>query len=61
MKHTRWTNIYKIGGDVVYGGDWHLSKEEAEKAAAKANATRVACLKIDFEEGQGLESLEKPR
>ena len=49
-KHVRWINIYKqIGFDET--------REIADKAAAAATLAgrcRIACLRIEFEEGEGL-------
>lgn len=54
-KVVRWFNVYKHAQAVsAYsgGGCLFASKEEADTAAR--TATRIACIRIEFEEGEGL-------
>lgn len=46
VKHKRWVNIY------YYGGWTHHSRQEADECAI---GSRLACIEIEFTEGQGLE------
>lgn len=48
-KHVRWVNLYPHGGGIVHG-----SKEQAENIAENAVALRLACIRVEFEEGEGL-------
>ena len=45
-KHTGWINIYSH-----HGSPQHPSKEAADRGAV---AGRIACIQIEYEEGQGL-------
>ena len=45
-KQVGWINIYNDGGVL------HKTKEEAD---IKGAGSRIACIKIEFEEGEGLE------
>lgn len=45
VRHKRWVNFY------AYTSNSHSTKELADAAATKA---RIACIEIEFEEGQGL-------
>ena len=47
VRHKRWVNIYHTPS----GYAPYLTREEADKKAAP---TRIACIKIEFEEGEGL-------
>ena len=45
-KHVRWVNVYSHG-------DWS-DYEDRESADRFATSTRIACIRIEFEEGEGL-------
>lgn len=50
-KHEMWVNVY---GKIINSyniGDGYVSKEQADKAAS---LIRIACIKVPFEEGEGL-------
>ena len=49
QKLKRWVNVYKVDNSVVM---WE-TKEEADKAGA-GDCRRIACIEIEFEEGDGL-------
>jgi hypothetical protein len=46
VKHTRWVNMY----DVI-GVNSHITRESADKVSS---GSRIACIEITFEEGEGL-------
>jgi len=46
-KITRWVNFYKNGRD----GGVHPTKVDADRCAT---ANRIACIRVEFEEGEGL-------
>ena len=48
IRHKRWVNIYLDYPAYIIP---HLTKEEADK---RADATRIACIPIEYEEGEGL-------
>ena len=50
-KHTAWQNVYVRNCTLSTGCALHSSKEDADKYAAPS---RIACIKIEFEEGEGL-------
>lgn len=45
-KHVRWVNVYSRGGWSDY--------EDRKSADSFAMSTRIACIRIEFEEGEGL-------
>lgn len=45
VKHTAWVNVYRYP---------HRTKEDADYAASICNTDRIACLKVEFEEGEGM-------
>ena len=47
-KHVRWVNVYE--GDFM-SGSYHTQQEANEFAARRP---RLACIRIEFEEGEGL-------
>lgn len=47
QKLTRWLNIYPDGRYVHF----HETRQEADESA---NNKRIACIKVEFEEGEGL-------
>lgn len=52
VKHKRWINIYKdTKGDPYLSTHSSSTKGEAD---ANAGLYRIACIEIEFEEGQGL-------
>lgn len=51
QKHVRWVNWYGVDPCGVA----HRSREAADEAAKKATgSTRIACIRVEFEEGEGL-------
>lgn len=46
-KHVRWLNVYPTGLGRLY-----LSREEADRFSSP---NRIACIRIEYEEGEGLE------
>lgn len=50
-KHTRWINIFPTG----HNSENYKTKEEADRIYNGVNISkRIACIKIEFEEGEGL-------
>lgn len=51
-KHEIWVNLYKSCQGKFYLGDFtHVTKRDADD---HASANRIACIRIEFEEGEGL-------
>lgn len=51
VRHERWLNIYKDGYEFL---PYH-TKDEADFHASRSSEDRIACIKISFEEGEGLD------
>ena len=49
-KRTVWVNMYKSGGT----SPQHPSKESADTNASLFDGGRIACIKVEFTEGEGL-------
>lgn len=52
VKHTVWLNVYKDGFDGNYAL-LHQSKVKADRASG-GSLSRLACVKIEYVEGEGL-------
>lgn len=46
-KHTYWMNAYPLS----FGSDRYETKDQADRGAGR---TRIACVRVEFEEGEGL-------
>ena len=44
-KHVRWVNLYSVG---------ILTREDADSHALGSPHKRIACIRVEFEEGEGL-------
>lgn len=57
VKHTGWMNMYNVNTDYC-SIKLHPSKEAADKAASNHHGVpdpkRLACIKVEFTEGEGL-------
>lgn len=51
QKHTRWVNVYPSKHHGPLLGDGYPSRQKADEAAS---LDRVACIKVEFTEGEGL-------
>ncbi len=49
-QHVRWINAHSTKGSVLL----HETKEDADGSAARGRASRIACIKVEFDEGDGL-------
>ena len=54
QKHVLWLNCYSGTGGTVRHADWHDSREDADHWGAASCNRRIACIKVEFEEGEGL-------
>lgn len=53
-KYVRWVNVYRHEfSDGIYFGDAFENKEICDSCASD-NHKRIACIRIEFEEGEGL-------
>jgi hypothetical protein len=56
QKTTKWLNIYRYDRDIydryIYNSYIHPTQKEADNVC---DDNRIACIKIEFEEGEGLE------
>lgn len=56
-RHVRWVNVYRGLDGRMWGASLCVSREMAD---AHADCNRIACLRIEFEEGQGLDGEGEP-
>lgn len=54
QKHAIWLNCYAGDDGEVAHCHWHDSREGADHWASLNCNRRIACIRIDFEEGEGL-------
>lgn len=53
-RHVLWLNCYSGAEGEVAHCYWHESREGADHWASSNRNRRIACIKIEFEEGEGL-------
>ncbi len=53
QKHTLYLNVYKSKGDDLWC-ECAMTPADAEQDAEHTDGTRIACLAVEFHEGEGL-------
>jgi hypothetical protein len=51
---TRWLNVYRNEDGYTYFGSGHVTREAADRVVDGASG-RIACLKLEFNSGDGLD------
>lgn len=59
QKHKGWVNLYRSGpcavADAYMGCEIHRSRKDADLRTLSVTVERIACIEVEFEEGQGLD------
>lgn len=56
QRHVRWLNVFRLQPDTLDGLMlcWYSSRELADKWGVEGGSHRIACIRVEFEEGEGL-------
>lgn len=52
--YVRWINIYQSSAGYLQFGGGYVDKEVADSHSRVAQSKRIACIRVEFEEGKGL-------